>query len=102
MGGAGGGGGGGGGMTTRESFAREMLTWINARVAPAGVTIHADTLLFAPGLMDSIRVLELIAYTELAIGSLIPDSRIRMDNFRTVERIADVFVTQGEASDAAA
>ena len=50
--------------------------------------------------MDSIKVLELIAYTERAIGEVIPDSRIRMDNFRTVGRIAEVFVA--EASDAAA
>ncbi len=87
-------------MTTRESFTVAMLRWLNGRVAPAGVTIVADTPLFARGLMDSIRVLELIAYTERAVGSLIPDSRIRMDNFRTVGRIAAVFVE--EASDAAA
>jgi acyl carrier protein len=87
-------------MTTRESFTVAMLRWLNERLAPSGVTILADTPLFAPGLMDSIRVLELIAYTERAIGSLVPDSRIRMDNFRTVGRIAAMFVE--EASDAAA
>ena len=85
---------------TREMFTIEMVRWLNARVAPAGVTIKADTPLFARGLMDSIRVLELIAYTERAIGSTIPDSRMRMDNFHTVARIADVFVE--ESSDAAA
>lgn len=87
-------------MTARASFTVAMLRWLNGRIAPAGVTILADTPLFARGLMDSIRVLELIAYTERAIGSLIPDSRIRMDNFNTVGRIAEVFVE--EASDAAA
>lgn len=85
---------------TRERFTTEMLRWLNARVAPAGVTIHADTPLFSRGLMDSIRVLELIAYTERAIESTIPDSRMRMDNFHTVERIADVFLE--ERNDAAA
>jgi acyl carrier protein len=85
---------------TREKFTTEMVRWLNARVAPAGVTITADMPLFARGLMDSIRVLELIAYTERAIGSTIPDSRMRMDNFHTVARIADVFLE--EASDAAA
>jgi acyl carrier protein len=71
-----------------------MLGWLNARVAPAGITIQADTPLFARGLMDSIRVLELIAYTERAIESTIPDSRMRMDNFHTVARIAEVFVEE--------
>ena len=85
---------------SRRKFTTEMVGWLNARVAPVGVTIHADTPLFVRGLMDSIRVLELIAYTERAIGSTIPDSRMRMDNFHTVSRIADVFLE--ESSDAAA
>ena len=85
---------------TREKFTGEMVRWLNARVAPAGVTITADTPLFVRGLMDSIRVLEIIAYTERAIGSTIPDSRMRMDNFHTVARIADVFWK--EPDDAAA
>jgi acyl carrier protein len=87
-------------MTSRDSFTSAMLSWLNARLAPAGVIIAADTHLFGRGLMDSIKVLELIAYTERAIGELIPDSRIRMDNFRTVGRIAEVFVAG--AKDAAA
>jgi acyl carrier protein len=85
---------------TRERFTAEMLRWLNAHVAPPDVTIRADTPLFASGLMNSIRVLELIAYTECAIESTIPDSRMRMDNFRTVARIANVFLE--EARDAAA
>ena len=85
---------------TRERFTSEMLRWLNAHVAPPGVTIQAETPLFAGGLMTSIRVLELIAYTERAIESTIPDSRMRMDNFHTVARIADVFL--GDARNAAA
>jgi acyl carrier protein len=79
---------------TRERFIAEMVAWLERRLAPTEIVIAADTPLFTPGLMDSIRVLELIAYTERAIGSVIPDSRIRMDNFRTVGRIADVFLTE--------
>jgi acyl carrier protein len=79
---------------TRERFIGEMVAWLRVRLAPTEVVIGADTPLFANGLMDSIRVLELIAYTERAIGSEIPDSRIRMDNFRTVGRIAEVFIME--------
>jgi hypothetical protein len=46
-------------------------------------------------------VLELIAFTERAIGRTIPDRLIRLDNFHSVERIAFVFVRE-EAEDAAA
>ena len=87
-------------MKSTPQFIEEMVRWLNARVARPGVTVAADTPLFEGGLIDSIRVLELIAWTEDAIGSVIPDARIRMDNFRTVRRIAEVFITEG--ADAAA
>jgi acyl carrier protein len=80
-------------MSTRqEEFAREMLAWLNDDVAPRGVRVDADTPLFATRLLDSLKVLELIAFTEQAIGRAIPDSHIRMDNFQTVARIAAVFL----------
>jgi acyl carrier protein len=56
------------------------------------VSVDADTPLFTGRLLDSLKVLELIAFTEQAIGRAIPDSRIRMDNFQTVSRIAAVFL----------
>jgi acyl carrier protein len=76
----------------RHDFGREMLAWLNEEVAPKGVRIDADTPLFATRLLDSLKVLELIAFTEQAIGCAIPDSHIRMDNFQTVARIAAVFL----------
>ncbi|HEX6309451.1 MAG TPA: acyl carrier protein [Longimicrobiales bacterium] len=77
---------------TREAFVRETTAWINRRMAPAGVTIDPDTPLFEGGLIDSLRVLRLIAWTEKAIGRRIPDEQIRMDNFRDVECIARTFL----------
>ena len=80
----------------REDFVARMLDWLNEDVAPKGADVRADTLLFATRLLDSLRVLELIAYTEEAIGNAIPDSQIRMDNFQTVARIASVFIRADE------
>ena len=57
-----------------------------------GRSRRCDTPLFATRLLDSLKVLELIAFTEQAIGRAIPDSHIRMDNFQTVARIATVFL----------
>ena len=79
-------------MTGRAEFIRRMIAWLNEDVAPKGVTILAETPLFATRLLDSLKVLELIAFTEQAIGRAIPDSHIRMDNFQTVSRIATVFI----------
>ena len=73
------------------SFIETMLDWLNRTIAPPGVTIGADTPLFRSGIMNSIRVLELIAWTERATGRAITDRDIRMDNFHSVARIAEVF-----------
>lgn len=83
-------------MSERADFVARMLAWLNAEVAPEGVDVAAETPLFATRLLDSLRVLELIAFTEQFIGHPIPDSHIRMDNFRTVGRIASVFLPLDE------
>jgi hypothetical protein len=87
-------------MTARGRFVRDMVEWINARLAPPGVRVEAATPLFASRIINSIKILELIAWTERAIGRAVPDVQIRLDNFKSVERIADVFVE--EVNDAAA
>jgi acyl carrier protein len=84
------------------TFVARTVAWINQRLVPDGVTIDADTPLFANGLINSIRVLQLIAWTEQALDLRIPDSRIRMDYFRTVRQIADTFATDSGDADVAA
>ena len=85
--------------TSRETPARaalltDLLAWLNRRFAPDGPPILADTPLFAGGLLDSLRILELIAWTERAIGREIPDAAIRTDNFASAARIAELFATE--------
>lgn len=91
--------------TRHTTFMEHTVEWINRTLVPDGVIIDADTPLFADGLIDSIRILRLIAWTEHALDLRIPDSRIRMDYFRSVRAIAETFVgaagKQG-GSDAAA
>ena len=85
---------------SREQFIVEMVDWINARLAPPGIRVDAATPLFGNRVINSIKILELIAWTERAIGHAVPDVQIRLDNFHSVERIAAVFAR--EANDAAA
>jgi acyl carrier protein len=77
-------------MDTTDEFLHDMVTWMNRRIAPQGAIIEPDTALF-DGLLDSMRILLLIAWTEHATGRVIPDEEIRMDNFQTPRRIAAVF-----------
>lgn len=78
---------------TKPELLAALASWIDARLAPEGVRIGPDTELFS-GLIDSMKILLLIAWTERAIGRPIPDEQIRMDNFQTPRRIADVFATE--------
>jgi acyl carrier protein len=81
--------------------ADRLLEWLNRRFAPHAATpIAAATPLFAGGLINSIRILEIIAWVERETGRTIPDAQIRMDNCQTVERIADVFLQELEHVDA--
>lgn len=77
-------------VASRGRFMEELLSWVRWRFTP-DVEIGPDTALFAEGGIDSIRILELIAWVERALGRTIPDRWIRMDHFATVRRIADTF-----------
>jgi acyl carrier protein len=76
----------------REAFIIQTVDWLNRRVAPASVTVDADTRLFDAGIVDSLGILRLIAWTERAIGRQIQDREVRMDRFGSVRDIAGHFV----------
>ncbi len=79
----------------QDPFAPALVAWLNQKFAPAGAAIAADTPLFQGGLINSIRILEIIAWVERAIGRQIADREIRMDNFASARRIAEVFDNGG-------
>ena len=83
-------------LDRRTAFLDGLLAWLNRRFARDGVVIGPDTQLFAGRLIDSLRILELIAFTEHRLGLRIPDNAVRMDNFATPARIAAVFTTMAE------
>ena len=76
----------------REIFIEQTVEWLNRRVARDGVTVDADTRLFEQGIVDSLGILRLIAWTEKATGRRIPDREIRMDRFGCVRSIADNYL----------
>lgn len=55
------------------------------------VPVDADTYLFDHGLIDSLKILRLIAFIEAEIGRTIPDSAVVMENFRSVRTMAARF-----------
>lgn len=79
------------------AFMDALAAWIARRLEP-GAPVGPDTPLFE-GLIDSIRILELIAWTERETGRRIPDAMIRMDHFRTIRRIAETFAAEASHVD---
>lgn len=60
-------------------------------LAERPVEIDGDTHLFADGLIDSLKIVQLIAFLELQTGREIPDTEVVMKHFRTVRTMASRF-----------
>lgn len=54
--------------------------------------VDMDTQLFEEGWLDSMKILQLIAFLEIESGRRIPDEEIVMDRFRTVAVITRNFL----------
>lgn len=58
------------------------------------IAVDADTYLFGDGMIDSLKILQLIAFVEQRTGRSLQDRDVVMAHFRTVRAIASRF---GEA-----
>lgn len=83
---------------TRDAFESELLDFVNRslavkrRVASAQYTaIHRSTRLFESGVVDSLGILDLIAFVEEATCRTIPMRMIDLKHFGTVGRISASF-----------
>lgn len=71
---------------------KELLAFVNGDLLRD--TAHAvdeHTPLFEDGLIDSLKILKLIAYVEWRTGRSIPERDVVMSNFRSVQTIAGRF-----------
>jgi acyl carrier protein len=65
------------------------LTSRRRRLAP--LDVDGQTPLFESGLVDSLAILELIAFVEEATGRAIPARQVQMKHFGTIDRICAAF-----------
>jgi acyl carrier protein len=87
---------------TRDEFERRAVEFVRTRLLPPGddTPVHAETPLFECGVLNSLRILDLIAFVEKTLDARLPDKAIRLKNFRSVRAIADAFVADpGDADD---
>lgn len=84
-------------MLTAKELEKRLLDFTRERLATREVadSITIDTRLFEDRVIDSLKVLELIAYLQSILGRKIPDTQIVLANFKSIATIARVFT--GEA-----
>jgi acyl carrier protein len=84
-------------MLTAVELSQRLLRFTRERLADPDVapSITPDTRLFEDRVIDSLKVLELIAFLQSTLGRKIPDAQIVLSNFRSIATIAQVFT--GEA-----
>ncbi len=77
--------------TAALDFQRELTAFVKVLAPEHAHKIRATTRLFETGIIDSLRVLDLIAHIENALGIRIPDERITLENFRSILAITHAF-----------
>lgn len=80
---------------------RQLTRFINTTVLKGEGDVGPDTPLFEEGYINSLRILDLIAFVEKALGRRIPDRAVRLANFRTVATIVRAFHPDAATADSA-
>jgi acyl carrier protein len=82
-------------MPEQTVLREALLEFINVKLPTmrekAGPAIEASTPLFESGPIDSLGILQLIAFIEKTTGRKIPTRLVTMDHFRTVDAICESF-----------
>ena len=77
----------------REELERRLVEFVS-RIQPAAdppIVVDQETALFEEGVINSLRILDLIAFVEESTGTRVPDEAVRLANFRSVSAIAAAF-----------
>ena len=85
---------------TREAFARALIEFIKgplfARHGERPVDVDTSTPLFETGIIDSLGIIDLLAFVETVTGNPVPVRKVDMRFFGTVDRISRAFWTETE------
>ena len=77
-------------MTTMSNTTAQtqILSFIEARFPQASIETGQD--IFSLGYINSLFAMELVMFIEKTFGLTIPNDELRIDNFRTVEAMAEL------------
>ncbi len=77
---------------TKNEFKNALTKFVQG-IVTSGVKIDSRSALFDDGLVDSIKILDLIAFLESELKIKIPDEKIVIQNFKTIDNIVNTFYT---------
>lgn len=75
----------------QKKFEDDLLRFINDQILLKSKKINKDSKLFEDRLIDSLKILNLIAFVEKKLKFKIPDRDIVMENFASVNQISTIF-----------
>jgi acyl carrier protein len=89
-------------VESREDFAAALIAFIEGPLfvrhgASPSTAIDSSTPLFETGVIDSLGIIDLLAFVENATGRPIPARKVDMRFFGTVDRITRAFWDEREA-----
>ncbi|MGH7587115.1 MAG: aminoacyl--tRNA ligase-related protein [Gemmatimonadota bacterium] len=81
----------------REELERRLVEFVNGMQPEADppIVVDEETALFEEGVINSLRILDLIAFVEENTRTRVPDEAVRLANFRSVRAIAAAFGENG-------
>ena len=91
-------------IDSREAFTRALIEFITGPLCArharlrGPVDVDAFTPLFESGIVDSLGIIDLLAFVETTTGEPVPMRMIDMQFFGTVDRITRTFWKTREAS----
>lgn len=80
---------------TPETIGKDLLSFLEARTK---TSLSPDQELFASGLVSSMFAMELVVHLEQNYAIAIVGSDLRLDNFRTVQRMTELVLRLREAA----
>lgn len=78
---------------SKAQFSKEFLKFINTELLDKKhtITVSENTKLFEKQIINSLKIIALIAYVEKKLRIRIPDAMVSMEHFSSVKTIVDTF-----------
>ena len=75
---------------TRADFERSLARFVETLAETESGSVRRSTLLFN-GLVDSLKVLDLIVFVENSLDIRVPDEKVRLQHFKNIRAISETF-----------